>query len=350
MSRRKPALEHWKKLYDIAVRIKEASPWQWMEETDIFGVRDPETGMTGFMSIMGSMGEHYAVASYLGSEGLYSFWNMYMKEVPPDLEDFLETPQLQLSFEDRSYLEQEDLRLIKKLGLRFRGRNSWPMFRSYRPGYHPWFLEAGEATFLTHALEQTLVVAHRCREDKSFVHPEGASSPAFPLSGKYLVRTARKTGDTLVWKDKVEVVRPPGPLSLSLSIDAGRVGMLNRLEYGEATIEMDFFLLPARIGPRGERPSIAYMFLMVDASSGTIINTELFEAKPSKTAMYERIPGHVVDQILGLGFIPEVVRVRSELLLSLLGFLSEKLGFELELSPVLENLDPAREALLGKFL
>jgi hypothetical protein len=69
-----PGIREWRRLYESAVRIKEMSPWEWMTETDVFGVRSPETGELGFVSVMGLLGEHYAVSLYLGSEASTVFW------------------------------------------------------------------------------------------------------------------------------------------------------------------------------------------------------------------------------------------------------------------------------------
>jgi hypothetical protein len=75
-----------------------------MEEDDIFGFQMPETGELGFVSMMGTLGEHYAVAIYQGTRGLEGFWNMH--ETGPDLspEVILQVPQLQASFEDREII------------------------------------------------------------------------------------------------------------------------------------------------------------------------------------------------------------------------------------------------------
>jgi hypothetical protein len=62
-----------KLLYDLAIQIKRLAPWQWMEETDVFGVAHPETDELGFVSVMGSVGEYEAVAVYVGADGLYDF-------------------------------------------------------------------------------------------------------------------------------------------------------------------------------------------------------------------------------------------------------------------------------------
>jgi hypothetical protein len=89
--------------------------------------------------------------------------------------------------------------VIKELGLKFRGRQEWPMFRSYRPGYLPWYLEAPEARTLTYALEQAVEVVLRFEEDPGMLAPADEES--------YLVRLPREVRGNLVSED--EVVRLP---------------------------------------------------------------------------------------------------------------------------------------------
>ena len=51
-----PTLDNWRRLYDLAGEIKRLAPWRWMGEDDLFAVQDPDTGKTGFVSIMGRGG------------------------------------------------------------------------------------------------------------------------------------------------------------------------------------------------------------------------------------------------------------------------------------------------------
>src|SRR5262249_4599727 len=145
MSEKKPTAEEWKKLYVAAAKVKEMSPWEWMMEDEVFGVQNPETDEIGFVSVMGAGGEHFAISVYPGAEALYDFLTLH-NEGEEETEDsavaerVLEIPQLQASFEDRNSLQKEDRDLIKKLNLKFRGANNWPLFRNYAPGMFPWFL------------------------------------------------------------------------------------------------------------------------------------------------------------------------------------------------------------------
>ncbi len=71
-----PTLEEYRQLYEAALAFKEEAPWEWMTEDQVFGVRDPETGEIGYASIMGMLGEHLALALYLGSAALEGFWRV----------------------------------------------------------------------------------------------------------------------------------------------------------------------------------------------------------------------------------------------------------------------------------
>jgi hypothetical protein len=225
-----PTPSEWHRLYQATIRVKEIAPWEWMTETDIFGVQDPETGEIGFVSIMGMLGEHLAVAVYLGAEGLYSFWGFQQiaDSAPP--EALLGIPHLQASFEDRGELSAKDRAVIKELGLKFRGRQEWPLFRSYRPGYLPWYLEAPEAQTLTYALEQAVEVTLRFKEDPGMLDPSDEES--------YLVRVPREVRGNLVWEDEVVRVPPVEPEPIPVVMDLEALAYVKQLPRGEHTLEM----------------------------------------------------------------------------------------------------------------
>jgi len=39
-----PSMQEWKNLYQRAIEFKKIECWNWMEDTDLFGVRNPENG------------------------------------------------------------------------------------------------------------------------------------------------------------------------------------------------------------------------------------------------------------------------------------------------------------------
>ena len=84
--------EEWRGLYEAVVRVKEMAPWEWMTEADAFGVQNPETDEPGFVSVMGMLGEHYAVSLYRGSEGIHGFLDLQQMGPFADPEDLIQIP------------------------------------------------------------------------------------------------------------------------------------------------------------------------------------------------------------------------------------------------------------------
>ena len=81
-----PTEQEWRDLYRAADTFKELAPWDWMLDSDLVGVRNPETGEIGYCCIMGNLGEHFALGLYRGDEGLRGltriaageFWTPYI--------------------------------------------------------------------------------------------------------------------------------------------------------------------------------------------------------------------------------------------------------------------------------
>ncbi|MGC9333966.1 MAG: DUF7309 domain-containing protein [Anaerolineae bacterium] len=342
MAESSPTLNEWRKLYQAAIRIKEIAPWEWMTETEIFGVQDPESGEIGFVSVMGMLGEHLSLAVYRGARGLYGFWNFEQiaDSAPP--EAFLEIPHLQASFEDRNELTDKDRAVIKELGLKFRGRQEWPLFRSYRPGYLPWYLEAAEARFLTYALEQAVEVVLRFEEDPTLLEPADEES--------YLVRVPQEVNGNLVWEDEVVRVPPPEPEPIPIIIDVQAFERVRQLPRGEHALEMDLFLFPAPIREKGARPYFPYLLLVVENQSGLILGNELLTPEPGLAEMWGSVPMKVVHQLARMKVLPQAIKVRSFRLLALLKLLEEELDIEVKATSILPNLDQAKESLLYRFV
>ena len=110
----------WQRLYELAIELKEMAPWTWMSEMDLFGLQNPKDGQLGFVSIMGELGEHFALALYRGPKGLAGFWSVAEGKNLELYPDIFQVPHLQASFEDRSTLTDQDRQLIKALGFPLR--------------------------------------------------------------------------------------------------------------------------------------------------------------------------------------------------------------------------------------
>ena len=332
-----PTLDEFRRLYDAALAFKQEAPWAWMTEDQIFGVRNPETGEIGYASVMGQRGEYLALALYQGSEGLDGFWCMERGGEPGNPTFLLEVPQLQASFGDREELHEQDRQVLKDLGLKFRGRQAWPLFRSYVPGYVPWFVTPAEARYLTVGLEQSLDVIRRLAENPALLDPL--------RRGVYLVRTRTAEGWTDEW-----LIPPPAPARTWPTVDEKRLAALRKLPRQPYILEVDLFAMPGYIQERTDaRPYLAYNLLVVEARSGFILGTEVLAPKPTLDIMWKETPAKFLNLLARLKTVPHQIMVRRERIRGLLEPIATGLGIEMGVSLQLPALDEAKSALESRF-
>lgn len=363
-----PSHDEAKALCNLAAQIKALAPWQWMQETDVFGVEDPDTGEIGFVSIMGNIGEYEAVAVYLGAEGIYGFIDLDTD--PSAIADrLMEIPQVQLSFSESKFLEKRDRELLKGVGLKFTGAK--PLFRSYRPGFLPWFITLKEARLLIHALSQTLEVAKRFAE-KAVIFPNerdgGGDHGGNGETETFLVRIPRgedapRQEDTepsgrppalrpalkIAWEDQIKRIPRPKLPPIGISIDAGLLRDLKSLHLSAMQLEADLFIGPGRIGKPQERPLALYMLMLADRLSGIIFGFKALSAEDSLNTMYASVPETIARLLWQAKVLPKQIIVRSDLLLDLLEPLEKELKIQLRSANELPSIDEA-VASMAKWL
>jgi hypothetical protein len=332
----------WKQLYDLAKEIKEMAPWDWISESEFFGVQDPNTGELGFVSIMGMNGEHFAIATYRGAEGLYGYWHMANTGPMGNPEEILEVPQLQLSFEDRNTLTANDREIIKELGMKFRGRSSWPMFRSFRPGYYPWYLKKKEAEFLIHILEQCQNVLPRYEADETLLDPITDET--------YLVRVAEESENGFEWRDEFMEIIPPNEDAVEITIDGPIMETFLNLEQAVKAVDADVFMFPGQIQEkRGKRPYFAYMLMIVEPETGMVFGTELLSPFPSLEAMWGKVPETIFKAMSNIGIYPNEIRTSSPRLHMVLEPVAEDIGFSVKHVQSLPALEEAKGFIMSRF-
>lgn len=303
MKQTEPSLKDWKALYETAARFRKIEPWKFMKETDIFGVLDPHTGETGYCCIMGELGELLAIAVYNGTEGLQSYQKIQKGLIQPgDPEVIYMQSCLMLTFENRQSVQEEDREIIKELGLRFRGKNAWPVFRSYRPGFFPWFLDRAEVLFMTIALEQAIGVCLRILQ--------GDPIDFSPKRNRFLVRKAEEKNGAFFWSDAWMEPSPPREKARSgkAPLDEIRIQRLKKTaEPVTAVWEADFFHIPTPV-LQGERPVFPYAIILMDHDTGSILDLHIAGGKDYEKEFVERLLSYI-EQTSSL---PLEILVRKE--------------------------------------
>lgn len=132
------------RLFELALEYRKTRLWKRMEEDQLIAVRLSE-GRIGYVSIMGAIGEHFALALYTGEEGLRCYHILREYGDFSDIEyspAFQNHASIQVSFETKDDLPEEDLAAARdyarRNGVRFAGKNAYPMFFKAEPGYVIW--------------------------------------------------------------------------------------------------------------------------------------------------------------------------------------------------------------------
>ncbi len=339
MSDSKPSLQEWRDLYQLAMEFKKIECWTWMSDTDLFGVQNPANGITGYCCIMGALGEAFGLNVYLGSEGLAGYWKTQTEHDSTDAIDFLHFQKcLTLTFEDRKYLREPDLEVIKALGLKFRGRQEWPLFRNYEPGCFPWYLTHDEGVYLKVLLPQVIEVALRRREKKDLLVP--------PQKNRYLVRIPERTGQSITWKEDWLEPAPIEKVKWEIpSVDELHLQRIKRIiSRHEGIWEIDQFYSPGPID-EGGRPYFPHVFLWVDHDSDLVLNVRVAERSHYQSDFQ--------DQLIGLlekaKFPPNEIWFQNEEPLRLSEPIAPRLGIQMKLVNRLPALEKARSHLYSFF-
>lgn len=310
-----------------------------MNEFDFFGVQDPISDNIGFVSVMGGLGEHFAIGIYPGAKGLQAFRSMQasMNDAAGRAQEFLSTAQLQLSFETKSMLERADIQQIKALGLKYSGKSGWPMFRSYRPSFYPWLLEEEEMQVMLHALEQALIVFQDLTRNPSLLSSLAADY--------YLIRTPIEKNEGIVWENLVKLVLPSSD-SLAVVTQIPSLSRLQQVKNRVGRIEMDFRLFTTPVREGSNRPFFPHLLMAIDAEGGFVLGVEMLSPIPSHELMWGSVAEKLCSWLVKMNVVPEEVAVRSDLLQGVLTPLAQGTGIRLVNAKSLPCLDEAMADLL----
>lgn len=329
-----PSLEEWRGLYKSAIEFEEIAPWNWMWDSDLFGVQNPQGGEIGYCCVLGRAGEVFGLAVFLGTEGLKGYLGTQEGNVESEDDDLLYTKKcLLVSFEEKQDLQKADLEVIKELELEFKGKNAWPLFRSYQPGYHPWYLTNGEAKFLKICLQQTKDVSLRFKKNSNLFET--------PQSQSFFVRVQKKSGAAQGWKD---AWRKPAPLKriviMAKSIDEQRLqDIIKKSSRQRRVWEADFFYAPAYIAEKGKRPYFPLALLFADSDSYFILNAHITTPNKYRVEIYEQF----LKTIEKMKIIPEEIWVRKEEMFFFLKPFIAPLGIKMRLVKKLKAVNDVRK-------
>lgn len=332
-------LDTWKTLHDLTSKVYAMKPWEWMEEINVFGVRDATDGTTLFVSVMGMLGEHHAVAIYPNAESLAGFWAMQAAASQEVLAQRLfMTYHVQASLGAKKELLPPEKAIAQQLKVRPAGSHAWPMFRSYRPGWAPWPVNAQEARWTKLALEQLLHVAPRFLEAPDLLDAKVSDD-------HYLVRQPTAASQEAAWSDTFEefVLHEEWPQA---SLEPDIRDELRTLPQEPFSLEVDVMPSMTLIGPRSGRPASPFIFLAVVQEAGAVVAFELMDPEGPVGNLWLRLPSLLARSMRKVGARPAWLCVRSRLTQGAVEPACRQLGIPLRIDAELPALTEAYESLL----
>jgi hypothetical protein len=331
-----PTEAEWSELYAAASQFRRLGPWKWMYDSEVFGVRNPETGEIGYCCVLGRLRQVMGLIVYRGAEGIEVHERIQAGQVGPGDPDLLHLQRcVMVSFENKSDLEPMDLESIHSAGFKARGPRAFPQFRSYRPGFLPWRLTGLEARLLLLGLRQTSEVALRLKARPDLLDA--------PQEGQYLIRSL----EAGKWTESWEAPAPhPRPEPAAEPFDEVRVQRIRKLALPRrGAWEADFFYAPAAVQDQ-ERPYYPYLFLLVSGRRLKPIGMRL--ARPEEHV--EAFRAEFLAALERERALPRELLVQNEATLALLEPLAVRLGIRIEPMPVLETLSFLRAGLTATLI
>ncbi len=301
-----PSAEQWLELHEAFREYCGLYPWAYFDDSDLVAVELAGGQERGYCVVLGSGGIERGLAVYRGDEGLAGFLAIATGLVDPGSLDALNTTDaVSDTLADREELDKEDRDVIRSLGLRYRGRGRWHLFRSYVPGYFPWLLEADDAVLLAAALRgMTSLTETVTRGDVSMDYEEDTN---------LFLTLSFEDGK---WQSRWDQIFAPLPTPAAAYKDVERLERLASTALrSQATRELGMYYLPAPLfEDKNTRPHLPVCAMLVESESGYVLS-DLFtqpgasdnDRQELLVKILEAMPGVPADIVINIPRLAQMV-------------------------------------------
>lgn len=266
--RKEAGREEWKKLYDVATRIRELKPWEDFWDLDLICLREGEKEDAAFVSILGKGGEYYGIVVYEGYRDLNTFMMMLNQEALNLSTEFVMGNQSSLAcyWGNREELTEKEREIIKETGYKYRGKNQWLYFRSYKEGYYPYQLNQDEVHRMCYYLELLEEAVLTYRSEEVNVNFRG---------GEMYVYSIDPDTDNHYWGAEELPFVSFNYRSLKLN-DAEIIETLKNVPNNRYVLEMDVAYQAAKINDKSyNRPGSMRMVVIAEARTELIMKAQI---------------------------------------------------------------------------
>lgn len=326
-------------LHSLATHFQKLRPWLLLDETQLILMQDP-SGQRHACSVMGALGEHTALAVYVGTKGYNFFQTIHAAEIISAGELLALQHSISAEFDWPSELTKPDRELLRAFGYTRSKGDFVPMFRTVRPGYHPWYVTQGEGELLAEGLRATIAMVealHGGEPNRFWLTPE-----IFPL----MIRSGADAGGRPLYRlEKASPPRAEKAPEARPQLDEARLSRILAAKFPRREIlELDQFWGASSIGKKGERKSCVRGAAAINAQTGYAYPPQVVSPDVPAAQLLADV---LFDVIEIEGFLPKRVHVRKAQYQAALQPLAHLLGFGLKVAPEMPALDFFKRELLA---
>ena len=330
-TRREADLEEWRALYEAAMRLKEIEPWETFWDMDLITL-EGEWEDEVYVSILGKGGDCYGISVYEGLDGLNDFMMLTLAERMNISSEYAMFSQNNLTcyWGNREELTKAQWQTVKDLGYKFRGKNQWLYFMSYRKGYFPYNMDQAEVLRMTGYLRMLADAVEYYRTNEMKVDFE---------HGKTFFYSCDKEVGT--------VEERPLPFTgcrfpvLTLT-DGELIGELRASEKCDAVLEADIVYTGAAVmDEEYERPANPCLCLVADACSEMMLKADM--TGPEEDAGVT-LADAMIDFIFRFG-APKEIRVSNVIVEAILEQICREAGIRLRRVKKLKAIEEFKQGM-----
>lgn len=148
--------EVWRQLYTYVDEWVQLKPWEVLWSNDFVALEINEK--TYYCTIMGKLGDCIGVSIYEGEEGYADLCSIAHEYPDQAITQYMMFEQNCLTFYmgDREEVPKGQKEIIKKLGLKYRGKGHWPYFLSFVPRFYPYEINDQQASVIVQVFKHLI--------------------------------------------------------------------------------------------------------------------------------------------------------------------------------------------------
>ncbi|MCE5196073.1 MAG: hypothetical protein LLG09_02950 [Negativicutes bacterium] len=299
-------------LHETAV-IVALQPWNQFRESDVFAIEHPKTHLLYFVSIFGQNGLDYGFSLAKGYEAYLN-----LQEWLSQTDEKIKPNQLALYLMQLAGFREmtdADWRLLQKAGSMTATAKGYPRFKDYTPEYLPWLINDTDAALLCRLLPQVRQVIVRAEKDRALIDSAKGCLIRRLLHG--------------IWQDDYQAIMPKERQLLSYLRPENPEVIQSLPSKPDLIFECSLVLSlkPIRL-KEGERPFYPWIFLLIDAGNGRLIDYQL----TSKAENFAAISMSLLRVLQKAGCRPSEIKTGSEMARTILSGICQELGIPVSLT------------------